>query len=382
MPARRFRTSFFVSLLLVAAASGLPSRASEREAAFLSPPVRLTDGLTKAGEGYFSPDMTQICYQGIPTDYPFYQIYVQPFDPAAPRITTPTRISPGRGRTTCSWFTPDGRRLLFASSHLDPALEQTEAAAIAQAEADARSGRRRRYQWDFDPQMDLFVADLDTPGPLRQLTSTPGYDAECSFSPDGDRLLFVSDRDGDPDIYVAAADGSDVQQLTDRPGYDGGPFFSPDGDWIAYRTDRLEPDLLQIHVMRATGEDDIAITSGRGVHWAPYWHPTKPWLIWTGADHSDPTRRPNYDLWLVRYAVTAAGFQTGKPLRLTDHPGADVLPVFSPDGQLLLWTASRDAAAGRRPASQLYVSRLNLDAIDAAVPPVRPLSSQPSETAP
>jgi len=225
MPARRFRTSLFVSLLLVAAANCLPSRASEREAAFLSPPVRLTDGLTKAGEGYFSPDMTQICYQGIPTAYPFYQIYVQPFDPAAPRITTPTRISPGRGRTTCSWFTTDGRRLLFASSHLDPALEQTEAAAIAQAEADARSGRRRRYQWDFDPQMDLFVADLDTPGPLRQLTSTPGYDAECSFSPDGDRLLFVSDRDGDPDIYVAGADGSDVQQLTDRPGYDGGPFF-------------------------------------------------------------------------------------------------------------------------------------------------------------
>ena len=65
-----------------------------------------------------------------------------------------------------------------------------------------------RYQWDFDPHMDLFVADLDKPGPLKQLTDTPGYDAECSFSPDGTQLLFVSDRDGDPDIYVAHADGS------------------------------------------------------------------------------------------------------------------------------------------------------------------------------
>ena len=340
------------------------------ESQFLSSPIRLTEGLSKAGEGYFSPDMKSICYQGIPFDYPFYQIYLQPFDPDHPRIIEPTRVSTGRGRTTCSWFSPDGQHLLFASSHLDPQLDQTEAAAIAQAEEDARSGRRRRYQWDFDPQMDLFVADIKGDGGLRQLTDTAGYDAECSFSADGKRLLFVSDRDGDPDIYVAAADGSDVRQLTDQPGYDGGPFFSPDDNWIAYRTDRLEADLLQIHVMRADGASDTAITSGRGVHWAPYWHPTRPWLIWTGADHSDPTARPNYDLWLARYVADENGFRAGPPLRMTDHPGADVLPVFSPDGKLLLWTASRDGAAGRRPSSQLYVSRLNLAAIEAALPPV------------
>ena len=61
------------------------------------------------------------------------------------------------------------------------------------------TGRRRRYQWDFDPHMDLFLADLEHPTPLIQLTDTPGYDAECSFSPDGKQLLFVSDRDGDAD---------------------------------------------------------------------------------------------------------------------------------------------------------------------------------------
>ena len=75
------------------------------------------------------------------------------------------------------------------------------------------------------------------------------------------------------------ADGSNVRQLTDEPGYDGGPFFSPDGEWIAYRTDRLEKDLLQIHVMRADGSGDVAITAGQGVRWAPFWHPTRPWLI-------------------------------------------------------------------------------------------------------
>ena len=123
-----------------------PPASRELEARYLAPPVKVTDGLSKAGEGYFAPDGRHICYQGVPAGYPFYQIYVQSFDGAAPRPTPPTRVSPGRGRTTCSWFSPDGTRLLFASSHPDPASDKTEAEAKAQAEEDARTGRRRRYQ--------------------------------------------------------------------------------------------------------------------------------------------------------------------------------------------------------------------------------------------
>ena len=355
---------------------------SPLEHRFLSAPVQLTSGMPKAGEGYFAPDTRQICYQAVPADYPFYQIFVQPFAATAPRPATPVRISTGRGRTTCSWFSPDGTRLLFASSHLDPQLDATESAARAQADEDRKTGRRRRYQWDFDPQTDIFTAPLTVAsgdgsapaaGTLVQLTHEPGYDAECSYSPDGSQILFVSDRDGDPDIYVMDADGSNVRQLTNQPGYDGGPFFSPDGRFIAYRTDRLEKDMLQIHVMRADGSDDMPLTSGQGVRWAPYWHPTKPWLIWTGADHSDPSKRPNYDLWVARYVATGAapertGFRIGTPLRITDHEGADVLPAFSPDGTLLMWTASRGGDSGGRAAtSQLWVSRIDAAAIDAAL---------------
>lgn len=372
--------SFFRDLVVFLVVSAAGRVAAEQtgplEASYLPAPQRVTDGLTKAGEGYFAPDARTICYQGVPPDYQFYQIYVQPFDAAAPAVAPPRRISTGRGRTTCCWFSPDSSRLLFASSHLDPRLDQTEAAARAQAEEDARTGRRRRYQWDFDPEMEIFSASL-ADGTLARLTHSPGYDAECSYSPDGSQILFVSDRDGDPDIYVMKADGTDVRQLTNAPGYDGGPFFSPDGGWIAYRTDRLEKDMLQIHVMRADGSGDTPITSGKGVHWAPYWHPTKPWLIWTGADHSDPSQRPNYDLWITRYD-TAGGFRAGAPLRLTDHPGADVLPSFSPDGALLMWTASRDGG-GRTPASQLWVSRLDLAGIDRDLPPV---TTQPAATEP
>lgn len=342
--------------------------AESLESRFLSPPVLITEGFTKAGEGYFAPDQQAICYQAVPEGRPFYQIYVQPFSAAGPRPAVPRLVSPGRGRTTCSWFSPDGSRVLFASSHLDPNADATERAAREQAAEDARTGKRRRYQWDFDPWMDLFTARPDG-SDLVRLTDAPGYDAECSFSPDGTQILFVSDRDGDPDIYVMDADGTNVRQLTNEPGYDGGPFFSPDARWITYRTDRLEKDLLQIHVMGADGSGDVAVTAGKGVHWAPYWHPTKPWLIWTGADHSDPTARPNYDLWIAAYDVVDGRFRAGPPLRLTDHPGADVLPVFSPDGTLLMWTASRgEAPGGRGAASQLWVSRLDLDAITAALP--------------
>ncbi len=337
---------------------------SPLERTYFSPPVRITDGLVKAGEGYFAPDARRICYQGVPQGYPFYQIYVQPFDPREPRLAVPLRVSTGRGRTTCCWFSPDGARILFASSHLDPALDKTEQAARAQAEEDAKTGRRRRYQWDFDPEMEIFSARPDGTD-LTRLTTAKGYDAECSYSPDGRQVLFVSDRDGDPDIYVMDADGGNVRQLTNQPGYDGGPFFSPDGRWIAYRTDRVEKDMLQIHVMRADGTGDVALTSGKGVRWAPYWHPTKPWLIWTGADHADPTKRPNYDLWIARYEPPAGdgNFRIGEPLRITDHEGADVLPSFSPDGTLLMWTASRDGGGGRG-TSQLWVSTLDLDRLE------------------
>lgn len=364
---------------------GTSSLLSSLERRFLAPPTQVTLGMPKAGEGYFSPDARRICYQAVPADYPFYQIFVQPFDAAAPRPMSPLRISTGHGRTTCSWFSPDGKRLLFASSHLDPQLDATESAARAQAEEDRKTGRRRRYQWDFDPHTDIFTANLSSDDGvaegLTRITHEPGYDAECSYSPDGTAILFVSDRDGDPDIYVMDADGRNVRQLTNEPGYDGGPFFSPDGQWIAYRTDRLEKDMLQIHVMRADGSGDVAITSGQGVRWAPYWHPAKPWLIWTGADHSAPTQRPNYDLWIARYAADAgsgdaaaerrADFRTGTPLRITDHDGADVLPAFSPDGTLLMWTSGRGGDGGGRSAtSQLWVSRIDAAAIDAALEPV------------
>jgi Tol biopolymer transport system component len=319
---------------------------SEVERQFLSNVRQVTSGFERAGEGYFSPDARSIVYQAYPPGYPFYQIYTQPLAGGTPRL-----ISTGRGRTTCSYFSPDGKRLLFASSHLDPQLEKTESDAKLQAEKDRQSGVRRRYQWDFDPHMDIFETDLEGKD-LRRLTDSKGYDAEGAYSRDGKWIAFCSDRDGDPDIYLMRSDGSEVRQLTNAPGYDGGPFISPDGQWVIFRSDRKKADYLQIYVIGIDGQHETALTDTNGVNWGPYWHPTQPYVIWSGADHSDPAARPNYDLWLARYEINAGRFQLGAPQRVTDFSGADVLPVFSPDGRQLLWTSTRGADR----SSQLYLA--------------------------
>ncbi len=340
----------FCSTLLVTSAAWSEESAESIEGKYLSNVRQLTSGFVKAGEGYFSPDGKTIIYQAVPQAYPFYQIYKQPLAGGEPQL-----ISTGRGRTTCSYFSPDGQRLIFSSSHLDPQLSQTEEKERRQQEEDRKSGRRRRYSWDFDPYCDIFEGDLDGKH-LKQLTTAKGYDAEGAYSPDGKLIAFCSDRDGDPDLYVMNADGSNLRQLTNEPGYDGGPFISPDGKWVVYRTDRKEPEFLQIHAISIDGKHDVTLTDNVGVNWAPYWHPTKPYIIWTGADHSDPKARPNYDLWLMKYGEKDGMIVPGPITRITDHPSADVLPVFSPDGQQLMWTSNR----ADDHSSQLFIADFHL----------------------
>jgi Tol biopolymer transport system component len=320
------------------------------EGKYLGNVRQLTSGFVKAGEGYFSPDGQTIIYQAVPQGYPFYQIYKQPLAGGEPQL-----ISTGRGRTTCSFFSPDGKRLIFASSHLDPNLSATEDKERKQQEEDKRTGARRRYQWDFDPYTDIFEGDLDGKH-LKPLTAAAGYDAEGAYSPDGKQIAFCSDRDGDPDLYIMNSDGSDVRQLTNEKGYDGGPFVSPNGKWIIYRSDRQKEGFLQIHAIGVDGKNDVALTDNVGVNWAPYWHPTKPYIIWTGADHSDPKARPNYDLWLMKYEEKDGKLVPGPITRITDHPSADVLPVFSPDGKQLMWTSNRTDDH----SSQLYIADFKL----------------------
>ena len=347
-----FLCSMAMGLLICAAPLGAEEPSlSEFEGTYLSNLRQVTTGFEKAGEGYFSPDGKTIIYQAIRSEYPFYQIYTQPLAGGEPKL-----VSTGRGRTTCAYFSPDGNKILFASSHTDPQMKQTEEEAIREAEEDAKSGKRRRYSWNFDTHMDIYQANPDGSN-LQRLTTAPGYDAEGAYSADGKLIAYCSMADGDPDIYLMQADGTPVRQLTNTDGYDGGPFISPNQKWVVYRSDRIEPQMLQIHVVSLDGKHDIALTSGASVNWGPYWHPTQPYLIWAGADHSKPGARPNYDLWMARYHEGGEKhFRIEEPIRITDSAAADVLPVFSPNGKQLMWTSTRTPEH----TSQLFIADLKL----------------------
>jgi TolB protein len=294
-------------------------------------------GFSRAGEAYFSPDQSTIIYQAVRGDNPFYQIYTQPLAKGG----KPRLVSTGRGRTTCAYFRPDGKRIIYASSHLDPQVDATEEAErkkVAEEAADP-SKRRRRYEWAFDEYMDIFEANPDG-SDLRRLTTEAGYDAEGSYSPDGKQIVFCSTRGGDPDIYIMNADGSGVRQLVKAPGYDGGPFFSPDGKRVIFRSDRKEKDLLQLYVINTDGTGERALTDNKGVNWCPYWHRDGRRIVYAFADYSDPTARPNFDLFVMDVDSTKhANLREAE--RITYAPAADVLPVFSPDGKKLMWTSAR-----------------------------------------
>ncbi len=334
------------SVLLNLAAAGPLAAADDpaaEEAKSLGNIRQVTRGFPRAGEGYFSPDGTQIVYQAYPLGYPFYQIYTQPLDKFEPR-----RISPGRGRTTCAYFSPDAQRILFASAHSDPQPEVTEKTARDEA---ARGGRPR-YQWDFDPNMEIYSVGVDGLD-LQRLTDSPGYDAEGSYSHDGKQIVFTSTRDGDPDIYIMNADGSNVRQITNVDGYDGGPFFSPDDKWIIYRTDRKAKDMLQVHVVAVDGTQDTPLTDDLNqVNWCPYFHPNGKTIIWSSADYSRGPMGANFDLWAMDIDWSGGAPKPGTPRRITFHAKADVLPVFSPDGKKMMWTSNRTEDG----TSQLYIA--------------------------
>jgi Tol biopolymer transport system component len=288
-----------------------------------------TMGFSKAGEAYFSPDAKSIIFQAVPKKEGLgendYQIYTLELGSKSPRM-----ISTGKGACTCAFYRPDGKKIVFASSHLDPKVDEPKPPK-----------KERGYAWDFNEHMDIFEADPDGSN-LKRLTEAKGYDAEGSYSADGKQIVFTSNRDGDLEIYVMNADGSSQRRLTNGKGYDGGPFFSPDGKTILYRGDRRDDGKqnLQLRTIGADGGNDRALTDNPIFNWCPFWHPSGKSFIFTQADHSAYARRetPNYDLFVMK----AEG---GEPVRVTFDAAFDGLPVFSPDGRKVMWSSKRGGLA-------------------------------------
>ena len=310
------------------------------EPKYLSNITQLTSqemGLFKSGEGYFSPDGRTIIFQAFPMGASEYQIYTMDLKTRKLKM-----VSTGKGACTCSFFHPSGEKIIFASTHLDPDLGEER-----EEDPQTRGGK-----WKFHKYMNIFEASPDGSN-LRPLTTGPAYDAEGSYSPDGERIVFTSNRDGDLEIYVMNADGTDQRRYTNGKGYDGGPFFSPDGETILYRGDRRNDNKmnLQLRLVDANGTNDRAITDNQLFNWSPYWYPTGNCLIFVQVDHAAHAhgQRLNYDLFV-------RSVEDETLTRITYDAEFDGLPVFSPDGTKLMWTSKR----GPLDEAQLFIADFRL----------------------
>ena len=339
----------------------------------------------RSGEGYFSADGSKLIFQSErEPGNPFYQMYVMDLETGNTR-----RVSTGLGKSTCGWIHPDTVKVLFAASHQDPDANRKQ-----REELEKRAtGKGSRYSWSFDENYDIYETDL-AGAPLRNLTNMRGYDAEGSWSPDGKRIVFASNRTAygrvlaskdqqqltrDPsyfmDLYIMNADGSRVQRLTTTPGYDGGPFFSPDGARIVWRRFAENGATAEVWTMNVDGTDQRQITRLGVMSWAPYYHPSGDYIIFATSVQG----HTNFEL----YIVDAKG--RSKPIRVTYTKGFDGLPVFSPDGKKLAWASSR--TPDRKP--QIFLAEWNDGhargllglplAAETAVMKGRPSTKHPSE---
>jgi Tol biopolymer transport system component len=369
------RYILIASLLLTSAAApggtakavpSMPTQAStpanvERD--FLSRVRRLTVEGRRAGEGYWAPDGSKLVFQSErEPGNPFYQIYT--LDLASGETT---RISPGLGKTTCAFFRPGTDEILFASTHHDPKSKQLQ----DEENAFRASGKERRYAWDYDPEMDIY-AFRGKDKTLTRLTNVRGYDAEASYSPDGQWIALSSMRDAynrplsaeekkqlevDPsyfgEIYIMRADGSDQRRLTNVAGYDGGPFFSPDGKQIIWRRFDTKGLIADVWMMNLDGSNQRQITSFTSMSWAPYIHPSGEYILFA----SNKLGFENFEVFMVDIAGAK------EPVRVTYSDGFDGLPVPSPNGRQLAWTSSR--SGGRE--GQIFLAEWNHEAARAAI---------------
>jgi TolB protein len=298
-------------------------------------------------EAYWSPNSKSLTFQsnnpawGLKCD----QIFAMQIKDAGDAKFRPQLISTGKGRTTCSYFMPNGKEILFASTHLG--------ADTCPPTPDLRQGGK--YLWPIYNTFDIFVSDLK--GNIkRQLTNTPGYDAEAVLSPKGDKILFTSDRTGDLELWTMNLDGSNQRQITFDLGYDGGAFFSPDGTKIVFRASRpqtaeeikeyrdylvqglVAPTNMEIYTCNADGTNLHQVTHLGKANWAPFFHPSGKKIIFSSNHHS----KRGYDFQLYMINEDGTGLEA-----ITSESIFNSFPMFSPDGKKLVFASNRNNGGTR-----------------------------------
>src|SRR2546423_1122875 len=285
-------------------------------------------------EAYFSSDGKKLIFHSTRDGRECDQIYTMKIDGSDVKM-----VSTGDGRTTCSYFFPGDKKILYSSTHLGG------------KQCPPRPDFSQGYVWAVYDSFDIFTAKPDGSN-LKRLTTTPGYDAETTINRQG-RLVFTSKRDGDLDIYTMDRDGKHLKRLTNELGYDGGPFWSYDGKQIVYRAyhpqtakdkanyvallkqNLIRPTVLDIWVMNADGSNKRQVTHLNKASFAPYFFPDGKRIIFA-SNVADPKGR-DFDLYMIN--VDGTGLE-----RTTYNDTFDGFPMFSPNGKKLAFASNRHGA--------------------------------------
>lgn len=294
-------------------------------------------------EAYWSYDSKYLVFQrtnpkeGINCD----QIFLGKVPTKKGEKFTYKMISTGKGRTTCSFFTKDGKHIIYASTHLG---------SEACPPTPDRAKYGNKYIWPLYESFDIFMADLD--GKIvKQLTHAKGYDAEGTLSPDGKEMIYTSDKDGDIDLYIMNLETGAERRVTNTLGYDGGAWFSPDGKKIIWRASRPKTDaevkeykeLLAENMVAPTNmEVFVADTDGGNVHqvthfgqanWAPSYFPDSKRIIF--ASNQEYKRGFPFNLYSIN--------EDGTDLKKVSHEKIfDAFPMFSPNGKKFVFCSNRN----------------------------------------
>lgn len=305
-------------------------------------------------EAYWSFDSKKLVFQSnnpawnLKCDQIFYTV----LDVTDLKNTKPKMLSTGLGRTTCSYFLPGDKTIVYASTHLG--------GADCPAELERKPGGK--YLWAVYDTYDIFIADLD--GKIqKQLTNLKGYDAEATVSPKGDKIVFTSARNGDLDLYTMNIDGTDVKQITNELGYDGGAFFSPDGSKIVFRASRFQteeqkkeyrdylsqgfvaPTEMEIFICNADGSGLKQITKLGKANWAPFYHPSGKKILFS-SNHKG-SRGFQFNIFMMNEDGTGVE-------QVTFDKVFDSFPMFSPDGKKLIFSSNRNNGGTR--STNLFVA--------------------------
>ena len=297
-------------------------------------------------EAYFSPDSKKLTFQsnyakwGLSCDQIFLMDLQKQLKDSAAK---PAMVSTGKGRTTCSYFMPNGKHILYASTH------------AASDSCPQPAHIKGKYTWALYNSFEIYIADKKGKI-IKQLTNSPGYDAEATVSPKGDKIVFTSTRSGDIELWVMDIDGKNQKQITSELGYDGGAFFSPDGKQIVFRASRpkteadtkeykellaqgvVAPTNMELFICDADGKNMRQVTNLGKANWAPFFHPSGRKIIFSSNHHA----QKGFDFQLYMINVDGTGLE-----QITTQSLFNAFPMFSPDGKKLVFSSNRSNGGTR-----------------------------------